>query len=81
MIVMVGKSLLSLLNVYAVFLCMIEHVLVELIFGQAPLAYVAVAHVGKFSFASITCEQHLGPLVEMLDVCRMECKMIARMAR
>ena len=56
----------------AVFLCMVEHVLVELIFGQAPLASVALAQLGKFFFAGFTSEQHLGPLVEIFDVFRVE---------
>ena len=56
----------------AVFLCIVEHVLVELIFGQTPLASVAIAQQGKFFFASFTSEQHLGPRVEMVDVFRVE---------
>ena len=56
----------------AVFLCIVEHALVELMFGQAPLASVALAQLGKLLFASFTSEQHLGPLVEVPDVCRVE---------
>ena len=51
---------------------MSEHVLVELIFGQAPLASVAIAQLGKFYCASFTSEQHLGPRVEIVDVFRVE---------
>ena len=60
--------------------CILENVLVELIFGQAPLASVAFAQLGRICSASFTNEQHIGPLAEMHDVCRMECKMSARMA-
>ena len=53
----------------AVCLCIVQHVLVELIFGQTPLA---IAQLGKFFFASFTSEQHLGPRVEIVDVFRVE---------
>ena len=65
----------------AVFLFIVEHVLVELIFGQAPLASVALAQLGKLLFASFTSEQHLGSPVEIHDVFRMECEMSAAVAR
>ena len=65
----------------AVFLRMSEHVLVELIFGQAPLASVALAQLGELFFASFTSEQHLGPPAEILDVLRSETEMSEAVAR